>query len=156
MKGESMQNVVIYTDGSCLGNPGPGGYATVLLTEYKGKQYRKELCGHEVDTTNNRMELKAVITALAAIKQPCNLLLYTDSEYVSKNYKYAPSWKAKGWKGVKNADLWEELLAQATRSNSVITMSHVQAHAGVELNEYCDTLAKKQAAVAKAKAMMVL
>ena len=108
-----MKHVDIYTDGACSGNPGPGGYGAVLV--YNGKE--KELCGGDIQTTNNRMELTAVIEALRALKEPCSVTLTTDSKYVSDGITlgWARSWKAKGWrkadgKPALNPELWDALL----------------------------------------------
>ena len=107
----SNQNVVIYTDGACSGNPGPGGWGSVLL--YNG--HRRELSGGEAETTNNRMEMMAVIEALDALKRSCTITLYTDSVYVMKGMtEWLEQWKRRGWKTaakkpVKNVDLWQRL-----------------------------------------------
>ena len=113
-----MSNVVIYTDGACRGNPGPGGWGAVLIAG----AHEKELSGAEALTTNNRMELPAAIRALAALKRPCSIQLYTDSQYVRKGItEWLAQWKARDWrtadkKPVKNVDLWQELEREITQS----------------------------------------
>jgi ribonuclease HI len=135
--------VEIYTDGACSGNPGPGGWGAVL--RYKGKE--KELYGGEAATTNNRMELKAVIRALEALKRPSRVRLYTDSLYVQKGIsQWIHSWKRRGWKTadkkpVKNEDLWRELDALAARHQ--VEWHWVKGHAGHPENERADALANK-------------
>ena len=135
--------VEIYTDGACSGNPGPGGWGAVL--RYKGNE--KELYGGEAATTNNRMELKAVIRALEALKRPSRVRLYTDSLYVQKGIsQWIHSWKRKGWKTadrkpVKNDDLWRELDALAARHQ--VEWHWVKGHAGHPENERADALANK-------------
>jgi ribonuclease HI len=135
--------VNIYTDGACKGNPGPGGWGAVL--ECAGQE--RELFGGEAATTNNRMELTAVIEALLALKQPCEIVLHTDSQYVMKGItEWIRGWKAKGWKTasrepVKNADLWrrlDELCAQHR-----IRWVWVRGHSGHHGNERADRLANK-------------
>ena len=137
-----MKHVDIYTDGACRGNPGPGGWGAVLV--YKGLE--KELSGGEAHTTNNRMELSAVIAALSALKEPCEVTLTTDSKYVADAVSngWAVSWRANGWrKGDKspalNPDLWETLLGLLERHK--VTFVWVKGHAGHPFNERCDTLA---------------
>ena len=137
-----MSGVVeIYTDGACRGNPGPGGWAALLSSA----GHDKELSGAERATTNNRMELQAVIEALAALKRPVRVRLYTDSQYVRRGIlEWLPQWKARGWKTasrqpVKNQDLWQALEAQAARHQ--IEWHWVPGHAGVPGNERVDALA---------------
>lgn len=136
-----MAEVIIYTDGACRGNPGPGGWGVVL--ESKGRQ--KTLYGSEHDTTNNRMELLAAIKAFKALKRPCRVTLYTDSKYVRDGItQWLPNWKRRGWKtaarkAVKNADLWRELDAQASRHD--VRWQWVKGHAGNTGNERADALA---------------
>ena len=136
-----LPKVIIHTDGGCLGNPGPGGWAAVL--ESAGR--RKELSGGEPDTTNNRMELLAAIEALNALKKPCAVELHTDSQYVRNGItKWIHGWKKNGWKTsakqpVKNEELWRAL-DEATQRHS-ITWRWVKGHAGVDDNERCDQLA---------------
>jgi ribonuclease HI len=133
--------VEIYTDGACRGNPGPGGWAALLLSG----GHDKELSGAERSTTNNRMELQAVIEALGALKRPVQVRLYTDSQYVRRGIlEWLPQWKARGWKTagrqpVKNQDLWQALEAQAGRHQ--IEWHWVPGHAGVPGNERVDALA---------------
>lgn len=137
-----MKKVNIYTDGACSGNPGPGGYGVIL--EYNGKE--KELSGGEKATTNNRMELTAVITALNALSESCEVTLYSDSKYVidaiTKRWVY--SWKSKGWKKADkspalNVDLWEKLLPLLERHK--VSFVWIKGHDGHEQNERCDRLA---------------
>ena len=133
--------VIIYTDGACRGNPGPGGWAAVLSSD--GRE--KEISGAERDTTNNRMELRAVIEALQALKRPLEVRLYTDSQYVRRGIlEWLPQWKARGWltadrKPVKNQDLWRQLETAAARHR--VEWHWVPGHAGVPGNERCDVLA---------------
>ena len=137
-----MSGVVeIYTDGACRGNPGPGGWAAVLSAG--GRE--KEISGAQLHTTNNRMELQAVIEALQALKRPLEVRLYTDSQYVRRGIlEWLPQWKARGWKTadrkpVKNQDLWQQLEQAAARNR--IEWHWVPGHAGVPGNERCDLLA---------------
>ena len=138
---DSPPEVVIYTDGACDPNPGPGGWAALLVFG----EHRKALTGHETSTTNNRMELQAIIAALGALKKPCRVRLRTDSEYVQKGItEYIERWKAKGWrtsdkKSVANRDLWEAL-DQALQRHQVEWV-WVKGHAGDPLNEEVDRLA---------------
>lgn len=143
-----MDDVTIYTDGACRGNPGPGGWGVVLTS---GK-HRREMFGGEAQTTNNRMELTAVIQALQALKRPCRVMLHTDSQYVKKGItEWIHSWKAKGWKTatkqpVKNTDLWQAL--DAVQSQHEITWQWVKGHAGHPGNERADELANQGAETA--------
>ena len=138
-----MPNVDAFTDGACRGNPGPGGWGVVLKS---GGQV-KELSGGEPATTNNRMELKAAIEALTALKQPCKVDLYTDSQYVRSGItEWLPAWRARGWrtadkKPVKNQDLWEALAALAARHD--VTWHWVKGHSGHVENERADELANE-------------
>jgi ribonuclease HI len=133
--------VEIYTDGACRGNPGPGGWAATL----RMGEREKEISGAENPTTNNRMELRAVIGALQALKRPVEVRLYTDSQYVRRGMlEWVPQWKARGWKTadkkpVKNQDLWELLETHAARHR--IEWHWVPGHAGVPGNERVDALA---------------
>jgi ribonuclease HI len=135
--------IQIYTDGACRGNPGPGGWAALLM---QGEQH-KELSGSEPHTTNNRMELTAVIRALEALKRPVSAQLYTDSQYVMRGLKeWLPAWKARGWrtadrKPVKNQDLWQRLEELAAQHR--LEWHWVPGHAGVEGNERVDRLANE-------------
>lgn len=137
-----MKNVEIYTDGACSGNPGPGGWGAVLI--YNGVE--KQLSGSEKETTNNRMELSAVITALKALKEPCNVTLTTDSKYVcdAVNKGWLNSWKKNSWKKadkkpVLNIDLWQELLPLLDKHR--VEFIWVKGHNGHKYNEICDKLA---------------
>jgi ribonuclease HI len=137
--------VVMYTDGACKGNPGPGGWGVWL----KAGEHQKDLCGGERVTTNNRMELMAVIEGLRALKRPCQVALYLDSEYVRKGItEWIHGWKAKGWKNaakqpVKNADLWQMLDALVYQGPHEIKWHWVKGHAGDPGNERADMLANK-------------
>ena len=137
--------VEIYSDGACRGNPGPGGWGALL----RAKGVEKELWGGEAQTTNNRMELTAVIRALDALKRPSKVRLYTDSLYVMKGIsEWISSWKRRGWrtadkKAVKNEDLWRELDRAASRHE--IEWHWVRGHAGHPENERCDQLAVSSA-----------
>ena len=140
-----MKQVEIFTDGACSGNPGPGGWGTVL----RFGAHEKELSGGEANTTNNRMELTAVIEGLKALKEPCAVTLTTDSKYVcdSVNKRWVYGWKAKGWKKsdgkpALNVDLWEQLLPLLERHK--VTFIWVKGHAGHPENERCDSLAVAQ------------
>ena len=136
-----MTEVDIFTDGACRGNPGPGGWGALL--SMGGRE--KEISGAENPTTNNRMELQAVISALQALKRPVDVRLYTDSQYVRRGMlEWVPQWKARGWKTadrkpVKNQDLWQQLEAAAARHR--IDWHWVPGHAGIPGNERCDVLA---------------
>ncbi len=136
-----MTEVEIFTDGACRGNPGPGGWAALLVA---GNQ-RRELSGGEPATTNNRMELMAAISGLGALKRRCAVRLYTDSKYVLQGAtQWLPQWKARGWRtaarqSVKNQDLWERLEAAAAAQD--IEWHWVRGHSGHEGNEYVDQLA---------------
>ncbi len=136
-------DVVIYTDGACRGNPGPGGWGALLA---KGP-HQKAISGYEAHTTNNRMELQAALSALQALKQPCRIVLWTDSEYLRKGMtEWLPGWQARGWKTaakqpVKNADLWQSLLAAAAPHQ--IDWRWVKGHAGDPGNEAVDRLANE-------------
>ena len=135
--------VIIYTDGACRGNPGPGGWGAVLIHE--GKE--KEIFGGELMTTNNRMELMAAIRALEGLNRPCRAELHTDSQYVRQGItEWMPSWKARGWKTaakapVKNEDLWRRL--DEARARHDVTWKWVKGHAGDPLNERADALARQ-------------
>ncbi len=138
-----VARVRIYTDGACKGNPGPGGWGALLQLD--GRE--KELCGGEPDTTNNRMELTAVIRALEALKRHCAVDLYTDSQYVQKGIsEWIVAWKRRGWKTadkkpVKNVDLWLEL--DQLVAGHAIQWHWVKGHAGHPENERADQLANK-------------
>ena len=136
------ETVVIYTDGACSGNPGPGGWGSVLI--YNG--HRKELSGGEAETTNNRMEMMAVIVSLETLKRPCKILLHTDSTYVMKGMtEWLEGWKARNWKTaarkpVKNVDLWQRLDDAIARHR--VDWKWVKGHSGVPENERADELAR--------------
>ncbi len=138
-----MKSITIYTDGACSGNPGPGGWGCVLLY----REHRRELSGAQADTTNNRMELTAVIEGLRQLKEPCAVEVYSDSAYVCNAFlKYwVQGWQRNGWltaskMPVENRDLWEELLL-ISKAHSV-TYHKVKGHADNEMNNRCDALAR--------------
>lgn len=137
-----MDKVEIYTDGACSGNPGKGGYGAVL----KFGMHRKELSKGFKNTTNNRMEILAVLDAFKCLKRPCSVTLYSDSKYVIDALRqgWAENWKANGWMRTKkdkalNSDLWEQLLNEIEKHD--VTYEWVKGHAGNPENERCDTLA---------------
>lgn len=143
---KSPKYVRVYTDGACLGNPGPGGWCAILTYG----DIEKEITGGEANTTNNRMELTAIIEALKALKESCRVEIFCDSKYVveafNKNWIY--EWERKAWrkadkKPVKNQDLWEQLLCIVR--NHEVTFHHVHGHTGHEYNERCDSIAQKSA-----------
>ena len=140
-----MKKVDIYTDGACSGNPGPGGWGAILSFGQKSK----EISGYEEDTTNNRMELKAVVEALKILKEPCEVTIYSDSAYVVNAFTkgWVESWKSNGWKStsknkIKNIDLWKELDSLVNEHN--VSWEKVAGHSGDALNEKCDDLAKSE------------
>ena len=145
-----MNQVVIYTDGACKGNPGPGGWGAVL----RSGTNEKVLYGGERETTNNRMELMAVIQALEALKRPCAVTLNVDSQYVLKGMtEWIHGWKAKGWrtadkKPVKNVELWQRLDGLVTGQGHVIDWKWVRGHNGDPGNERADELANMGVEVA--------
>lgn len=138
-----MSKVQIFTDGSCQGNPGPGGWAAILVSG----PHRREITGYEPATTNNRMELQAAIEGLRNLKQPCTVELYTDSQYLKNGMEqWMAKWKRNGWRTaarqpVKNADLWEQLDAEAGQHK--ISWHWVRGHDGHVENERCDYLANE-------------
>ncbi|WP_201352193.1 ribonuclease HI [Hydrogenimonas urashimensis] len=135
-----MKQVTIFSDGSSLGNPGPGGWCTIL----RFGKHEKELVGGEAMTTNNRMELMAVIEGLKALKEPCEVTIYSDSNYVVKAInEWLPAWIARDFKKVKNPDLWREYLRVAAPHR--IKAVWVRGHSGHPENERCDELARKTA-----------
>ena len=140
-----MNQVEIYTDGACKGNPGPGGWGVLL----RSGATEKELFGGELGTTNNRMELMAVIEALSALKRPCAVTLYLDSEYVRKGItEWIHGWKAKGWRTaskqpVKNVELWQRLDALVSTGGHRIEWRWVKGHSGDPGNERADELANR-------------
>jgi len=139
---EKSDTVHIYTDGACSGNPGPGGWGSVLL--FNG--HRRELSGGAAGTTNNRMELQAVIGAMEALKRPCEVTIYTDSVYVMKGMlEWLPQWKKRNWRtagkqAVKNVELWQRL--EQVLSPHDVTWRWVKGHSGVPENERADELAR--------------
>jgi ribonuclease HI len=135
-----MKQVHLYSDGSSLGNPGAGGYCAVL----KYGDAQKIVKGAELDTTNNRMELKAVIEGLKVLKQPCRVTITSDSNYVVKAInEWLKNWIKKDFKGVKNPDLWREFL-EVSRPHQ-LEANWVKGHAGHEENELCDKIAREEA-----------
>ena len=140
-----MKTVEIFTDGACKGNPGPGGWGAII----RYGKHEKELSGGEPDTTNNRMEMTAAIRALELLIEPCKVVLYTDSTYVKDGItKWVDGWQRNGWKTaskkpVRNADLWHELIAAASRHQ--IDWRWVKGHAGHPENERADQLASAAA-----------
>lgn len=139
-----MKEVIIYTDGACSGNPGPGGWAALL----KYKDVEKEICGAEQETTNQRMELRAAVEALKHLKEPCRVKLYSDSAYLVNAFRlgWLDKWQKNGWKTVKkrpveNQDLWHELLKLCRRHE--VEWIKVQGHSDNEYNNRCDYLARQ-------------
>lgn len=153
----TIDKVTIYTDGACEPNPGPGGWGAIIECATKNKLIRKEFSGAEEDTTNNRMEIMAVLMALKRLKYPCFVTIYTDSKYVANSIgnwqKGKPdrnktgwmvNWRGRNWTRkegkLKNRDLWEEIYALVIAQHSV-TMRWIRGHSGHEMNERCDVLA---------------
>ena len=135
-----MKKIEIFTDGSSLGNPGPGGWCAIL----RYKNYEKVICGGENNTTNNRMELKAVIEALKILKEPCEINLYSDSTYVLKGLsEWIDNWIKKDFKKVKNEDLWREFSKYSKYHK--IRVNWIKGHSGHRENEKCDKIAKEEA-----------
>ena len=139
----NMDEVTIYTDGACSGNPGPGGWGAILMLG----ENRKEISGGSENTTNNIMELTAVIEALKILKRPCKVNIYSDSAYVVNAFlqKWIYGWMKKGWKtasgeAVKNKELWQELYSLTKKHK--VTFNKVKGHSDVELNNRCDELAR--------------
>ena len=147
----SLPPVIVHTDGACSGNPGPGGWGAIL----KFGDVEKELKGGEAHTTNNRMELMAAISALEALKKPCTVDLYTDSQYVRQGITgWINGWKKNGWrtadkKPVKNIDLWQRL--DASLHQHQVRWHWVKGHAGHDANERADQLAREGVAMARLK-----
>ena len=145
MNDDGPMTVELFTDGACLGNPGPGGWGALL--RFNGTE--KELVGGEPDTTNNRMEMQAVIEGLNALTRPCIVTVYTDSQYVQKGItEWIKGWKARGWKTaakkpVKNVDLW--LALDEAQAKHTISWQWVKGHAGHTENERVDDLARWEA-----------
>ena len=145
-----MKQVDIYTDGACKGNPGPGGWGVWL----KSGAFEKDLFGGELGTTNNRMEMMAVIQGLGALKEPCQVTLYLDSQYVLKGItEWLPGWKARGWRTaskepVKNVELWQKLDALVAGGGHKIDWRWVRGHNGDPGNERADMLANRGVDVA--------
>lgn len=145
MNSTKRKAVEVHTDGACLGNPGPGGWAALL----RYGQHERELIGGETATTNNRMELMAAIAGLETLSEACDVTLYTDSQYVRQGItEWMPGWVRRGWKTaggdpVKNRELWERLHAAAQRH--VIQWKWVKGHSGDPDNERVDTLARNEA-----------
>ena len=141
----TLNRIEMFTDGACKGNPGPGGWGVLL----RAPGHEKELFGGEAHTTNNRMELTAVIEGLTALKRPCEVDLYLDSQYVRQGItEWIAVWKAKGWRTstkqpVKNVDLWQRLDALVSGAGHVIRWHWVRGHAGHEGNERADALANR-------------
>ncbi len=140
-----MKKVVIYTDGACSGNPGPGGWGAVL----KFGRHTRELSGFEPDTTNNRMELTGAVKALEALKEPCSVTVYSDSAYLVNTFQqeWLAKWQLNGWKTsnkgpVENQDLWQKLIALTSRHR--VKWVKVKGHADNEYNNRCDKLAREE------------
>ena len=148
-----MNHIEIYTDGACKGNPGPGGWGVLL----RSAGHEKELFGGEPLTTNNRMELTAVIEALSALKRPCEVDLYLDSQYVRQGItEWIAGWKARGWRTaakqeVKNVDLWKRLDAAVFGGGHRIEWRWVKGHSGDPGNERADMLANRGVEMARAR-----
>ena len=144
-----MDKIEIYTDGACKGNPGPGGWGAWLIAG----ELEKELCGGELNTTNNRMELRAVIEALNALKRPSDVVVHTDSKYVQKGIsEWIEGWKKRGWRKadkspVLNVDLWQAL--DEARQRHTIEWRWVKGHAGHTGNERADQLANRGVEMAR-------
>lgn len=143
---DNLPHVIIYTDGACLGNPGPGGWAAVL----KYKNISKEIKGGEDFTTNNKMELTALIKGLEALNKKCKVDIYTDSKYIydAINKRWIDKWKQNKWKtssktDVKNRELWEKLIELLNKHDA--TIHWIKGHNGQKENEQCDELAKQEA-----------
>ncbi len=143
-----MKNVILYTDGACSGNPGPGGWGLILFyTDNSGTEHKLELNGGEKDTTNNRMELSAVIEGIKKLKSPCNITVYSDSQYVCNafNKGWLYGWIKKNWvnsskEPVKNIDLWKEYLTVSRQHE--VKFINVKGHSDNVYNNRCDELAR--------------
>ena len=149
-------DVTIYTDGACSGNPGPGGWGAILTAG----AHMREISGGEPNTTNNRMEMMAAIRALEALKRPCRVALHTDSQYLRQGItEWLSGWKARGWRTaskspVKNEDLWREL--DAARARHTVSWHWVKGHAGHPMNERADALARLGLKEARAREREIL
>ncbi len=154
-----VSTVHIYCDGACLGNPGPGGWAALLVTEKNEKEHEKTLSGYEKLTTNNRMELTAAIKPLQALKRPCHVHLYSDSQYVIKGMtEWSKKWILNEWKNaarkpIINQDLWQELIEAASKHK--MKWHWVKGHAGHPQNERVDELARLAAQNLSNKSMLI-
>lgn len=152
-----MSNIIIYCDGACLGNPGPGGYAALLMLA-EDPRTERVVSGFEYQTTNNRMELKAAIEGLKALKKKCHVTLFSDSQYVVKGMsEWMKNWQRTGFKNARNkeivnADLWQELL-KASSAHHVL-WRWVRGHSGNELNDRVDEIAREQAGLAQHKLIL--
>ena len=140
-----MKKVYIYTDGACSGNPGPGGWGAILV--YNGRE--KAMCGGEKETTNNRMELTAALSALEALREPCDVVLTSDSKYLVDAVEkgWLESWRKKNWKKADgkpalNPDLWERIWQQLQKHT--VEFIWIKGHAGYEYNERCDAMAVEE------------
>lgn len=140
-----MKEVIVYTDGACSGNPGPGGWGAILMSG----THQKEISGFEGHTTNNRMELTAAVKALEALKEPCNVILHSDSAYLVNTFKqgWLTKWQLNGWKTsnkgpVENQDIWKKLLELTGKHN--VTWVKVKGHSDNEFNNRCDKLAREE------------
>jgi len=139
-----MKRVTLYSDGACEGNPGPGGWAAIVTY----KHHARETCGGVPATTNNRMELQAAVEGLRTLKEPCEVEFFTDSQYLRTGIsELLKEWKARGWrtknkKAVKNEELWKELDAESAKHE--IAWKWLKGHAGHEMNERCDLLARNE------------
>lgn len=147
----NISQVIIYCDGACLGNPGPGGYAAILMSPHHPGSERV-VSGFEFDTTNNRMEIKAAIEGLKAIKKPCHVTIFSDSQYLVKGMnEWIKKWLISNFKGsnkkdIANIDLWQELYSISKKYQ--LNWQWVRGHAGNEWNERADEIAKEQAGLA--------
>lgn len=140
-----MKEVIVYTDGACSGNPGPGGWGAILMFG----SHHKEISGFEALTTNNRMELTAAVEALEALKEPCNVVLHSDSAYLVNSFKqgWLTKWQLNGWKTsnkgpVENQDIWKKLLELTGKHN--VAWVKVKGHSDNEFNNRCDKLAREE------------
>lgn len=137
--------VELYTDGSCIGNPGPGGWAAVL----RCGDHKLSLSGGSPMTTNNAMELEALRQALLKIKKPCTVVAHSDSAYLVNNFSRVPLWKARGWMTttgpVKNAEIWQDLCRLVSEKGIDLRLVHVKGHAGIPGNETVDAMARREA-----------